>query len=44
MEAVGIDVFGLATKVGWDVYPVAVRNVDPDSIGCAISVGIVFVN
>ena len=43
MEAVGIDVFGLAIKLGWEVYPVAVRDVDPESIGCAISVGIVFV-
>jgi predicted metal-binding protein len=43
MEGVGIDVFRLVTEVGWDVYPVAVRGVDPDSIGCAISVGIVFI-
>lgn len=43
MEAVGIDVFDLATRVGWEVYPIAVRDVDPDSVGCAISVGIVFV-
>jgi hypothetical protein len=43
MEGVGIDVFGLVTKVGWDVYPIAVRDVDPESVGCAISVGIVFI-
>ncbi len=43
MEGVGIDVFRLVTEVGWDIYPVAVRDVDPDSIGCAISVGIVFI-
>jgi predicted metal-binding protein len=43
MEGVGIDVFNLAAKVGWDVYPVAVRDVDPGSIKCAISVGIVFI-
>ncbi|MGD0549765.1 MAG: DUF2284 domain-containing protein [Candidatus Bathyarchaeia archaeon] len=43
MEGVGIDVFDLVTKVGWDVYPIAVRDVDPESVGCAISVGIVFI-
>jgi predicted metal-binding protein len=43
MEGVGIDVFNLVTKVGWPVYPVAVRGVEPDSIHCAISVGIVFI-
>jgi predicted metal-binding protein len=44
MEGVGIDVFDLVTKVGWDVYPIAVREVDPESVGCAISVGIVFIH
>lgn len=44
MEGVGIDVFGLVTRVGWSVYPIAVRDVDPESIGCAISVGIVFIH
>jgi len=43
MEGVGIDVFRLVTEIGWEIWPVAVRGVDPDSIGCAISVGIVFV-
>lgn len=44
MEGVGIDVFDLANKVGWPVYPIAHKDVDPASIGCAISVGIVFVH
>lgn len=44
MEGVGIDVFDLVTKVGWDIYPLAVRDVDPESIGCAISVGVVFIH
>jgi predicted metal-binding protein len=44
MEGVGIDVFDLVTRVGWDVYPIAARGVDPDSVGCAISVGIVFIH
>ncbi len=43
MEAVGIDVYRLVSEVGWEIYPVAHRNVDPESIPCAISVGIVFV-
>ncbi len=43
MEAVGIDVFDLANKVGWDVY--MIRSVEPDLsvIPCGASVGIVFV-
>lgn len=44
MEAVGIDVYRLVSEVGWEIYPVAHRNVDPESIPCAISVGIVFVS
>ena len=43
MEAMGIDVFGLVSSVGWEVYPLAHRNVDPASVACAISVGIVFI-
>ncbi len=43
MEGVGIDVFGLVTSMGWEVYPIAHRHVDPDSIPCAISVGIVLI-
>ena len=43
MEGVGIDVFGLAEKVGWDVY--MIRHIEPDLsvIPRAISMGIVFV-
>ena len=43
MEAVGIDVFGLASKVGWNVY--MIRRIEPDlsAIPCAVSVGIVFI-
>ncbi len=43
MEGVGIDVFDLAAGVGWDIYPVAHREVDPESIPCALSIGIVFI-
>lgn len=44
MEAMGIDVFALINKVGWQVFPVAFTEEDPDSIPCAISVGIVFIH
>jgi len=43
MEGVGIDVYRLVTESGWDIYPVAIRDVDPDSVRCAISAGIVFI-
>ena len=43
MEAVGIDVFGLVTKVGWDIYPIY-NGVNPDLVPCAWSVGIVFIH
>jgi len=43
MEAVGIDVFDLASRVGWDIY--FIRAVEPDLsvIPKANSVGIVFI-
>ncbi len=42
MEAVGIDVYGLVTKVGWEIYPIY-KSVDPKLVPSAISVGIVFI-
>jgi predicted metal-binding protein len=42
MESMGIDVFGLVTRVGWDIYPIY-RSVDPAGVPKAMSVGIVFV-
>lgn len=44
MEGVGIDAFDLITKIGWDVYPIASKYADQDSIKCAISAGIIFIN
>ena len=38
-----LDVYRLVSEVGWEIYPVAHRDVDQESISCAISVGIVFV-
>jgi len=42
MEAVGIDAYGLATKVGWEIYPIY-NGVDPNLVPCASSIGIVFI-
>ena len=44
MEGVGIDAFDLITRAGWDVFPIASKYADTDSIKCAISVGIIFIN
>ncbi len=43
MEAVGMDVFRLVTKAGWDIYPIY-RSVDPEKVPRALSVGIVFIH
>ena len=42
MEAVGINVFGLVARVGWEIYPIY-RSVNPEVVPCASSVGCVFV-
>ena len=42
MESVGIDVYRLVTRVGWDIYPIY-RSVDPRAVRRALSVGIVLV-
>ncbi|MEW6664053.1 MAG: DUF2284 domain-containing protein [Thermodesulfobacteriota bacterium] len=43
MEAVGIDVYGLAARVGWEIYPIY-RSVNAKEVPRALSVGIVFVH
>ena len=43
MEAVGIDVYGLVTRVGWDIYPIH-RSVIAENVPRALSVGIVFIH
>lgn len=43
MEAVGTDVYGLATKVGWEIYPIY-NGVDSKLVPCASSIGIVFIH
>jgi len=42
MEGVGIDVFRLVTRVGWDIYPIC-RSIDPKVVPRALAVGIVFI-
>ena len=42
MEGSGIDVYGLVTRVGWDIYPIY-RSVNPEEVRRALSVGIVFI-
>jgi predicted metal-binding protein len=42
MESSGIDVYRLATRVGWEIYPIY-RSVDPKAVPRALSVGIVFI-
>ena len=43
MEAVGMDVYGLVTRLGWEIYPIY-RSVNPAEVGRALSVGILFVH
>lgn len=44
MEAVGIDVAGLVSKVGWDVYPVRARPIPPEKFEQnPVTIGIIFV-
>ena len=42
MEAVGIDVYRLVTRVGWDIYPIY-RSVNCEEVSRALSVSIVFI-
>lgn len=43
MEGVGIDVYGLVTRVGWEICPIY-ESVDPKLVPCASLVGIIFVH
>lgn len=43
MEGVGIDVFGLAEKVGWTTYMIRRVEREPNEIPYAVSVGILFI-
>ncbi len=43
MEAVGIDVFDLASKLGWDAYMIRRVEPNPEEIPSGISVGLILV-
>jgi predicted metal-binding protein len=43
MEACGIDVFGIAARVGWEIYPIY-STVDPKQVPKASLIGIVFID
>jgi len=43
MEAIGINVFSLAKKVGWGIYPIY-RSINPKGVPRALSVGVVFIH
>lgn len=43
LEAMGIDVFDLANKVGWNIYMIRGLEPEPDEIPCGTSVGMVFI-
>jgi predicted metal-binding protein len=42
MEAVGMDVYTMATKAGWDIYPIG-ENTIPSEVPVARFIGIVFI-
>ena len=42
MEAVGMDVYRLATLLGWDIYPIG-RSIQDDIIPPGLRVGLVFI-
>jgi len=42
IECLGVDVFRLVTRVGWNIYPIY-RSVNPKEVPRALAVGIIFV-
>jgi predicted metal-binding protein len=42
MEAVSMDVYTMATKVGWDIYPIGERT-PPSEVPCGLFLGMVLV-
>ena len=42
MESVGIDAFAMATKVGWDIYPIG-PSISPSEVPCSSSLGLVLI-
>lgn len=44
MEALGIDVLQLASRLGWEAYPICHEEPNPEAIPYGITVGIVFIH
>jgi predicted metal-binding protein len=42
VEAVGIDVFTMATKVGWDIYPIG-QATSPSEVPCGMRLALVLI-
>ena len=42
MEGVGMDVFSMAIKVGWDIYPIG-RVSQPSEVPCASRMGLILI-
>ncbi len=42
MEGVGMDVFTMATKVGWDIYPIGEATL-PSEVPCGLRLALVFI-
>ena len=42
MEGVGMDVFTMATKVGWDIYPIG-GSTSPSEVPCGLRLALVFI-
>ena len=42
IEGIGIDAFRLATKVGWDIYPIG-GSVSPEELPHGSKLGLVFI-
>jgi len=43
MECAGMDVFTMASSVGWDVYPIG-GSTSPADVPCASSFGLVLIH
>ncbi len=43
MEGVGMDVFNMATKVGWDIYPIG-GSTSPSKVPCGLRVALVLIS
>ena len=42
MEGIGMDAFGMAAKVGWDVYPIG-PTVSPSEVPCGNRLGLILI-